>query len=91
MKIALDELLAVMRILDEHLQHTQAAEIDIEDDYYWSVPPSSRYDPSVQPSSLSLGQLSDDWFELRKLLDKKRQPNKIDLVWLASLLRRLGE
>lgn len=91
MKISRDELLEVMRILLEYIGGTQPAELDVEEDFYWHVPESERYDPYKRPSELTLGQLSDDWSELRKLLDRDRVPSGLDLVWFASLLRRLAE
>jgi hypothetical protein len=91
MKISVHELLEVIRILRDHLQATQPPEINVEEDYYWHIPESERYDPYKKPSELTLGQLSDDWSELRKLLDQDRVPAGLDFVWLASILRKLGE
>lgn len=91
MKISVHELLEVVQILRDHLQATKPPEIEVEEDYYWQVPESERYDPYKKPGELTLGQLSDDWSELRKLLDRDRVPAGLDLIWLANILRRLGE
>lgn len=91
MNILAGEFLEVMRIIIDHLEATQPTVIDVKEDYCWHIPNSERYDPYKKPSELTLGQLSDDWSELRKLLDRDRVPAGLDLVWLASILRRLGE
>ena len=65
--------------------------VTIEVDYYWDVSPGARYDNYKQPTDLSVGQLSDDWTEIRRILDGTAEPVPYALVWAAALLRRIGE
>lgn len=88
MKISADELQRVIQILAENL--SRQPEINVGEDYYWEIPESARYNPYKKPDELTLGQLSDDWSELRKLLTQDRQPVGLDFVWLASILRKIG-
>jgi hypothetical protein len=66
-------------------------EIEIPVDYYWNVPQGVRYDPHKEPQNLDLGQLTDDWQELQKVLQGDREPFAFDLVWMSTILRAIGE
>jgi hypothetical protein len=87
-KIA-DLRLAAERIL-KHLEDSGHATIDIPWDYYWTVPAHHCYGRRDQPTEFTLGQLSDDWSEIKAIRDGK-EPIGYALVWLASLLRAVGE
>ncbi|MCP4347870.1 MAG: hypothetical protein GY795_20395 [Desulfobacterales bacterium] len=51
------------------------------------------YDPCNEPnpSDCTLGQLSDDWSNLQKILNSENEPTGYALVWLASIMRTVGE
>jgi hypothetical protein len=78
-------------ILLRHLEETGQAEVEIDDDFYWSVPAEQRYKPYVEPKALDLGQLSDNWAELTKMAAGKSGACGYALVWLSAILRRVGE
>ena len=66
--------------------------INLPVDYYWDVPTQSRYDPYQRPEDLTLGQLSDDWSELRKIIENgDSKAISYTLVWLAAVIRAIGE
>lgn len=91
MQIATSELRqAVTRLLD-HLDCAGQAVLTLDKDYYWSVPPDQRYDPHKRPTELTLGQLSDDWSELKKIITGQSEPIGYALVWLSAILRAIGE
>jgi hypothetical protein len=91
MKVTTRELRQAAQQLLDHLDGLGQDSFEIDEDYYWSVPVDSRYDPANTPSNLTIGQLSDDWNEIRAINDKKREPVGFALVWLAAILRRVGE
>jgi hypothetical protein len=41
------------------------AEVNVADDYYWHLPVDEAFDMSAEPTSLTVGQLSDDLEHLR--------------------------
>jgi hypothetical protein len=90
MKINLGELREVNLKLLEHLAETIENDVEIDVDFYWDIPAKERYNPNVVPTNPELGQLSDDWFELKRMIDGKPSLN-YGLVWLSTILRRLGE
>lgn len=86
---------ATLRKLSEkllsHLEQRGYGAVELPADYYWHIPKEQRYDMNRQPSDLSIGQLSDDWHELQKILSGESEPLGYALVWLASILRAAGE
>ncbi|EYF04837.1 Hypothetical protein CAP_3863 [Chondromyces apiculatus DSM 436] len=74
-----------------HLDATGQREMEIEEDFYWNVPADQRYDPYEKPEALTLGQLSDDGSEIQRILAGEREPTGLAMVWLATILRRVGE
>ena len=65
--------------------------VTIPDDYYWDVPMALRYDPYQEPHEHTIGQLSADLQELDRMMSGDRPMIGYGLVWLAAVLRRVGE
>ena len=78
---------AILRNLEEH----GISEIELQDDYYWDVPQDERYGIREQPAQLDVGQLTDDVNELKRIVRGDSPPYGLGLIWLASVLRRIGE
>jgi hypothetical protein len=74
-----------------HVEASGVKEVEIDEDFYWSIPPETRYSPYEDPGEPTLGQLSDDLSELRAMANGQKDVVGYGLVWLASILRRLGE
>lgn len=91
MKVQIHELRAMADQLLSELAQAGVGEIELKKDYYWSIPSERLYDPYKSPLDLTLGQLSDDLQELRSIQSGERPPLPYALVWLASLLRYVGE
>ncbi len=92
MKIQLSELRQATTVLFDHLERTGRTEIEVTEDFYWSIPEKLLYSVDSPPpeSELTMGQLSDDWNELTKIASGKSPPLAYALVWLSSLLRFIG-
>jgi hypothetical protein len=90
MRIDVTDLRRMADILFDHLESLGERTIEIEDDYYWTIDEKQLYDPTQSPTDFSLGQLTDDWQELRKVLDSQKTVS-YSLVWFASLLRAIGQ
>jgi hypothetical protein len=62
-----------------------------EKDSYWECPYPGMHDASMQPSDLTVGQLSDD-FDFVKLVRRGQNADvSYNLVHIAPLLRYIGE
>ncbi len=57
----------------------------------WAVEREQRIDPTREPTALSLGQLSDDIQELKRIGELDVEPIGYACVWLSNILRELGE
>ncbi|MFO0961200.1 MAG: hypothetical protein U0800_27785 [Isosphaeraceae bacterium] len=91
MQISTEELIKATEALLVHLRAGGREALEIPHDFYWFVPTDQRYDAYKEPAGLTVGQLSDDWAELRKLAIGEAEPVNYAFVWLASILRALGE
>jgi hypothetical protein len=91
MRVTLEELRASAEKLFAHLEVRGYTDLEVDEDYYWEIEEAQRYDPSKEPSGFSMGQLSDDMSEVRRILGGEAPPVARGLVWLAAVLRRVGE
>lgn len=91
MDIYINDLQTIFDKLLQHVKEKGIESINVEADYYWNIPKEQLYNPYEQPSVLDLGQLSDDWYELRKIQHAEKEPIGYHLVWFAAILRVIGE
>jgi hypothetical protein len=66
MRINKLELISIIEIVLNHLNSKE--EIDVREEFYWDIPMKEIYQPYEIPKDLTIGQISDDWQELQKLL-----------------------
>ncbi|SRR5260221_14206217 len=90
MTVDIEELRKIVAMLLDVVESDRAT-VEIEDDYYWDVPKDDRYKVYVSPADLTLGQLTDDWNELRRIGRGEVDALPYALVWASSILRRIGE
>jgi len=90
-QVTVAELRIIAELLFAHLESKGMTSVTFSEDYYWDVPAAIRYDQHQEPTKHTIGQLSDDLAELRRMTDGSRPLIAYGLVWLASLLRRMGE
>lgn len=89
MDIIKSDLLKVLKRLSTEIDLNCVDVISIDDvDFYWDVDSKELYNPLTEPS-LMLGQVSDDWNELQRLLDNKSVSLSYDLKRLSVILKLL--
>jgi hypothetical protein len=91
MKVSISELREHFEKLAQHAQDCGVDEVEIDEDFYWSIPPERRYLPYEEPGEPTMGQLSDDLTELRAIASGEKEPVNYGFVWLSAILRRIGE
>ena len=93
MEVDVSILRAASEKLFDHLMEMNIEKLEIPYDYYWYIPTEQEYDVSAEPrpKSFTIGQLSDDWQELRKVATDNRETLSYYFVWLSSILRAVGE
>lgn len=90
MRIDVSDLRTVATRLFDHLDSLGERSVDLDQDYYWVIAENQLYDPTQAPTDFVLGQLTDDWRELTKVLEGD-EPVSYTLVWLGSVLRAIGQ
>ena len=92
MKINRKELQAITHLFFKKLEDCSIEEVDISEDFYWSMDSDRLYNPYKTPKkkNLTLGQLSHDWEALIELLEDGKEPSSLELKWLAEIFRCLG-
>ena len=91
MTIKIDEIRQACNKLLDFLESNGNNEIITDLDFYWNIQSSSLYNVYEDPENMTIGQLSDDLNELRKIINNETEPVGYALVWLSSLLRLIGE
>lgn len=89
MQIKVDNLKKITDSMFSYLRNAGVEHIQIEEDYYWSIPKEARYQMESEPDEFTIGQLSEDW----EFLQTNNGENQIGyaFVWLASIFRVVGE
>ncbi|WP_454198064.1 hypothetical protein [Nocardia sp. Marseille-Q1738] len=92
LSVSLDELRRAFDVLLRHVEEATAGEaIAVDEDYFWSIPPDELYDVYNKPANLTIGQLSESWQHLKDLLADQDGALGYHLVWLADVLRAIGQ
>ncbi|UUV22016.1 hypothetical protein [Paenimyroides aestuarii] len=89
MKINIDELQKVTIFLLSKLKENSGEEIEISNDYYWNILDDELYNPYEKPTDLTLGQLSDDLEEIKRLINSD-DAIMYDLKRLAVIFKAIS-
>lgn len=81
-----DSLLAIL----DHLRDTYGDTIEIESDYFWSIPDDEEFDAYNTPENLTIGQVSEVWEQLAKLAVSRDETVTYQLRWFAQLFKAIA-
>ena len=84
------ELRRALNTLLDAIESRSGSSIAVPVDYFWSVPSPQVFDPKVQPSELTIGQVSWSWENLKALRSGDKEPITYSAVWLAEVLAAIG-
>lgn len=91
MKIKTSDLLIVLELLLKQQEEAGNKEFELPVDYYWNIGKEDKYNPYAEPKELTMGQLTDDWKELKQIQAGESQAIGYALVWLGQILIAIGE
>ncbi|MGX2993392.1 hypothetical protein JNUCC64_03710 [Streptomyces sp. JNUCC 64] len=91
LRIPLDQLRHAFELALKHIEASVGSGVALEHDYFWSVPGDELYDVLNEPRTITVGQLSESWQHLEGLLAEPEQAVGHHLVWLADVLRAIGQ
>jgi hypothetical protein len=84
------ELRRIANVLLDHLEASTGTAVDLAHDFYWFLDPADRRDVYREPSDGTIGQLSENLTNLRSSVESGDEVGYC-LVWLAEILRTVGE
>ncbi len=90
LRISVEELRALLDGAVKAIEETHGPDIELDADYYWWIPNPDVYDPTTQPTDLTLGRFSDE-LEFLHNGAKGDYVLSYNAVWLSQLLRAIGE
>ena len=91
MDIQISELIEIVDRILAYVKSRHGGTFHLTVDYYWNVPKDQVYNPYQEPANLDLGQISDDWRELQRILRGESEELAYALTWISPILRALGE
>ena len=91
LRIPVAELRRAALVALDHLESKVGASVTLDREFFWSIPGDAAYDLDSEPSELTVGQLSESWQHLADLLGDESQALSYHLVWLAEVLRAIGQ
>lgn len=89
--VSVDSLRRAASTLLGHLEDVSGPTVSIRYDYFWSTPPEHRLDLTSPPAEFTIGQLTDCQENLKRISEDESRATSYALVWLADLLRAVGE
>lgn len=90
-RVPVDQLRRVFELLVAHTIKNAGTELTVSMDYFWSMPAPERYDVYTEPSEFTIGQVSESWENLKVMLEDESKVLGYGLVWLADVLRAVGD
>jgi hypothetical protein len=91
LRIPIDQLQLVCRRLLDGLSSTEGDTVQVEHDYFWSIVRDERTEVAIRPETLTIGQISESWSNLREMLEDPSREITFGLVWLADIFRTIGD
>lgn len=88
--LAVETLRQVVNRALDHVRDVKSDQVELEKDYFWSIPTEELYDVYSRPENLTVGQVTESWENLRSLLARGDAVPGYALVWIADVLRALG-
>ncbi|MEU3795554.1 hypothetical protein AB0F07_38180 [Streptomyces fructofermentans] len=74
-----------------HIEASAGPTVTLEEDLFWSLSADELYDVGAEPRALTIGQLSESWQHLEDLLADTDRAVGYCLVWLADVIRAIGQ
>jgi hypothetical protein len=89
-RFTIQELREVFDVLVRHIEEQHGSTIELDVDYFWSIPPAELYDNYDKPSELTVGQLTESLANIRSVAANPDNAISYALVWLGDILRATG-
>jgi hypothetical protein len=91
LQIRVADLRRAAETLLDHLQEIEGDIVEVPDHMFWAVPAEARHNVYEQPSTLTIGQLSESWANVVSMTKSDENVLSYGLVWFADIVRAIGE
>lgn len=88
--VSIDQLRRTVLAVLDHVQATYGDTIELESDYFWSVPEDAKFDVYTKPAELTVGQVSEVCEHLTRLGEPGRDVATFQLRWFAQLFEAIA-
>ncbi|MDA5282152.1 hypothetical protein [Streptomyces sp. Isolate_45] len=90
-RIPIDQLRRALDVALRHIEASAGPTVTLEEDLFWSVPADELYSIGAEPRAFTIGELSESWQHLEDLLAHQDRAVGHHLVWLADVIRAIGQ
>ncbi len=90
-QISVEVLRRAADLLLSHLEDVEGPVVSLDRDMFWVIPAEQRNNVYVEPTDFTVGQLTESFENLDRIVDGSSPATSYALVWLADLLRASGE
>lgn len=90
--VSVETLRQVLNQALDGLQRKAGETVELDKDFFWSLPPEAAYDVYTPPEAdqLTIGQLTESWNNLAGIHARGDTVPPYALVWIADVLKALG-
>ncbi|WP_143326058.1 hypothetical protein [Vandammella animalimorsus] len=88
--IKISELREMANKIFDEFEQMGCSEFVLNEDFYWDIHENERYDLKREPEGCAVGQLFDDIYFLRKMLEGEEAVCSIMFIHLAPILRYMA-
>jgi hypothetical protein len=89
-EISVDQVRDALLALLDHVRATYGDAIELESDYFWSIPDNAKFDVYNKPADLTIGQVSEVCEQLAKLAASGQGDTTYQLRWFAQLFEAIA-
>lgn len=89
--VPVDVLRRAAEVLLAHVEQAEGCEVALEKDYYWAIVPEQVHDVYSKPRDFTIGQLTECLANIESMVDDPDSSVSYALVWLADVLRAVGQ
>ncbi len=90
-ELPIDVLREAVNLVVDELERTHGDRLRVDKDYFGAIPAEQRLNVYEQPTSLTVGQLSELMDGIQKLVQDPTRVTVRDAVRVAELLRSAGD
>jgi len=88
--VSIEALRSSVELLLGRIEADHGSTIEIDRDFFWSIPDAALYDVYSQPTSFTIGQVSESVESINMMLEHPEFATTRGLVWVSDVLRALG-